>query len=224
MSAPVARAIDVHKGFGAGDARVEALRGASLDVAAGELLALRGPSGSGKTTLLNMLGGLDRPDAGSVEVLGRDLGRLSDDQLLDLRRTEVAYAFQTFALIDTLTVRENVGLPLRLRRVPRSEREHAVGEVLAELGLDRHGNHRPSELSGGQRQRVALARALVARTRLLLVDEPTAQLDTETGATVVELIRRHTHAHGTATVLTTHDAAALASADRVLQIVDGRLV
>jgi putative ABC transport system ATP-binding protein len=211
----------VSRTFGAGATRVEALRSASLSARPGELLAIKGRSGSGKTTLLNLIGGLDRPDSGVVEVGGVDVTALSEEQRLELRRRTVSYVFQSFGLIPILTARENIGIPLRLRHLDPQEREQVVTEALAHVGLERHGNQRPGELSGGQQQRVALARSLASRPRVLLADEPTGQLDSETGREIMDLIARLTREETMTTIVTTHDPVLLSIADRVLEIEDG---
>ena len=215
---------DVHRTFRAGASEVHALRGVSLSAAPGELLAVRGRSGSGKTTLLNVVGGLDRPDAGQVVLDGADVTAMSDAELLALRRGTVSYVFQSFGLVPILTARENVGIPLRLNEVDPVEREDRVAEALDHVGLSAHVNQRPGELSGGQQQRVALARALAARPGLLLADEPTGQLDSETGREIMVLIARLAKEEGMTTVVTTHDPVLLSIADRVVEIVDGHLV
>lgn len=215
---------DVSRTYGTGPTAVQALSGVSFAVARGELLAVRGRSGSGKTTLLGVLGGLDRPTAGSVVLGGRDVTGMSDDELLELRRDEVAYVFQSFGLISILTAAENVSIPLRLKGITVGERESRVAEALDHVGLGPHTRQRPDELSGGQQQRVALARALAARPHLLLADEPTGQLDSETGRDIMALIARLVREEGMTAVVTTHDPALLALADRVLELVDGRLV
>ncbi|GHE07588.1 ABC transporter ATP-binding protein [Klenkia taihuensis] len=214
----------VHRTFGRGAAAVHALRGVSLAVAPGELVALVGRSGSGKTTLLNLVGGLDRPDAGTVHVAGTDVGALDDDGLVALRRDVVSSVFQTFGLVPVLTAAENVGVPLRLRRVPAAEREQRVARLLDLVGLTPHAAQRPDELSGGQQQRVALARALAGSPRLLVADEPTGQLDRETGLAVMALVRGVVEAEGVAALVSTHDPVMVALADRVVHVVDGQLV
>ncbi|MCO7220733.1 ABC transporter ATP-binding protein [Klenkia sp. PcliD-1-E] len=214
----------MHRTFGRGAAAVHALRGVSLTVAPGELVALVGRSGSGKTTLLNLVGGLDRPDTGTVHVAGTDVGALDDDGLVALRRDVVSSVFQTFGLVPVLTAAENVGVPLRLRRVPAAEREQRVARLLDLVGLTPHATQRPDELSGGQQQRVALARALAASPRLLVADEPTGQLDRETGLAVMALVRGVVEAEGVAALVSTHDPVMVALADRVVHVVDGQLV
>lgn len=226
MSAPGAavHVRDVHRTFGSGRSAVRALRGVDLDVAPGELVALVGRSGSGKTTLLNVVGGLDRPDEGSVLVDGIDVAALSDDDQAMLRRDRVAFVFQTFGLIPVLTAAENVGVPLRLREAPVAERERRVEMLLDLVGLAPHGLQRPDELSGGQQQRVAIARALAGSPRLLVADEPTGQLDSETGLAVMALIRGVVEAEGMTALVATHDPVMIGLADRAVRLVDGRLV
>lgn len=214
----------VHRTFGTGRAAVHALRGVDLDVAPGELLALVGRSGSGKTTLLNLVGGLDRPDEGTVHVDGVDVAALDDDGQATLRRDRVAFVFQTFGLMPALTAAENVGVPLRLHEAPVDVRERRVETLLELVGLTPHAQQRPDELSGGQQQRVAIARALASSPRLLVADEPTGQLDSETGLAVMALIRGVVEAEGMTAVVSTHDPVMIALADRALHLVDGRVV
>ena len=227
MSAGTGAAVhvrDVHRTFGIGPSAVHALRGVDLDLAPGELVALVGRSGSGKTTLLNVVGGLDRPDAGSVLVDGVDVAALSDDEQAMLRRDKVAFVFQTFGLMPVLTAAENIGVPMRLREAPVAEREHRVEMLLELVGLTPHALQRPDELSGGQQQRVAIARALAGSPRLLVADEPTGQLDSETGLSVMALIRGVVEAEGMTALVATHDPVMIALADRAVRVVDGRLV
>jgi putative ABC transport system ATP-binding protein len=202
---------------------VHALRDVSFDVAPGEMVAVVGRSGSGKTTLLNMVGGLDRPDAGTVRVDGTEVTALDDTGLSRLRRETVSYIFQTFGLMPPLTAAENVGVPLRLRRTPVLEREERVALLLDLVGLRDHAEQRPAELSGGQQQRVAIARALAGSPRLLIADEPTGQLDAETGLAVMALLREVVEAEGLTVVVATHDPVMMSLADRVLTIADGRI-
>jgi putative ABC transport system ATP-binding protein len=209
--------------FGAGPSTVHALRDVSFDVAPGEMVAVVGRSGSGKTTLLNMVGGLDRPDAGTVVVDGTEVTALDDDGLSRLRRESVAYVFQTFGLIPVLTAAENVGVPLRLRQAPVTERDQRVALLLDLVGLREHADHLPGELSGGQQQRVAIARALAGSPRLLVADEPTGQLDAETGLSVMALLRALVESEGVTAVVSTHDPVMMALADRVLHIADGQV-
>jgi putative ABC transport system ATP-binding protein len=213
----------VRRTYGSGRTAVHALRDVSFDVAPGELVALVGRSGSGKTTLLNIVGGLDRPDDGQVLVHGTDVTRLDDAGLDELRRSTVAFVFQSFGLLGDLTAVENVGLPLRLHRVPPEDRERRARLLLDLVGLAEHAEHRPDELSGGQMQRVAIARALASSPRVLVADEPTGQLDTDTGLAVMALIRGVVEAEGMTALVATHDPVMIALADRVVRIVDGRL-
>ncbi|MFE0512206.1 ABC transporter ATP-binding protein [Streptomyces sp. NPDC058964] len=218
------RVENVHKSYGHGAAVVHALRGVSFEVPRGELVALKGRSGSGKTTLLNIVGGLDTPDRGQVTVDGRDLAELGESGLLELRRDRIGFVFQSFGLIPILTAAENVGVPLRLRRADPREREERVELLLSLVGLADHAAQRPGELSGGQQQRVAVARALANRPALLVADEPTGQLDAETGHAVMELLRAVVHSEQVTALVATHDATLLDLADRVLELGDGEIV
>jgi len=221
---PMVRVRGVHRTYGSGPAAVHALRDVSFDVAPGELVALVGRSGSGKTTMLNVVGGLDRPDAGTVQVAGTEVTGLDDDGLVALRRDVVAYVFQTFGLVPVLSAAENVGVPLRLRGLPVADRERRVELLLELVGLAAHAEQRPEEMSGGQQQRVAIARALAGSPRLLIADEPTGQLDSETGLAVMALIRAVVEAEGMTAFVSTHDPVMISLADRALHVVDGRLV
>ncbi|MEU9578082.1 ABC transporter ATP-binding protein [Streptomyces chilikensis] len=218
------RVEDVWKTYGTGPAAVTALRGVSLDVPQGELVALKGRSGSGKTTLLNIVGGLDTPDSGTVVVDGHDLSSLDEEKLLALRRDRIGFVFQSFGLIPILTAAENVGVPLRLRDADPAEREERVGLLLSLVGLAGHAAQRPAELSGGQQQRVATARALANSPALLIADEPTGQLDAETGHSVMELLRAVVRSEGVTALVATHDNTLLDLADRVLELADGEVV
>ena len=220
---PLVAVRGVHRRFGSGPTAVHALRGVSLDIAAGTMVALVGRSGSGKTTLLNIVGGLDRPDRGTVEVDGTAVTDLDEDGLSRLRREKVAFIFQTFGLIPVLSAAENVGAPLRLARLPAAERERRVRLLLDLVGLADHAQQRPSELSGGQQQRVAIARALAGSPRLLIADEPTGQLDAETGLSVMALLRGVVESEGVTALVSTHDPVMIALADRVVRISDGQL-
>ncbi|MEV7289842.1 ABC transporter ATP-binding protein [Streptomyces sp. NPDC093252] len=215
---------DVHRSYGQGAAAVHALRGVSFAVPRGELVALKGRSGSGKTTLLNIVGGLDAPDRGRITLDGRDLTGLGESGLLELRRDRIGFVFQSFGLIPILSAAENVGVPLRLRRTDPRERDERVALLLALVGLSEHAAQRPGELSGGQQQRVAIARALANNPALLIADEPTAQLDAETGHAVMELLRAVVRSEGVTALVATHDATLLDLADRVLELSDGTIV
>ena len=224
MSGPTVSVRGVARSFGSGAGAVHALRDVSFDISAGTLVALVGRSGSGKTTLLNVVGGLDRPDRGTVRVAGADVTSLDDDGLSDLRRGTVSYVFQTFGLIPVLSAAENVGVPLRLARTAVPERQRRVAVLLDLVGLGGHADQRPGELSGGQQQRVAIARALAASPRVLIADEPTGQLDAETGLAIMALLRGVVEAEGVTALVATHDPVMIALADRVLRISDGVVV
>ena len=219
----IVHAEGLRRSYGSGSAQVDALRGVSFTIGAGELVVLRGRSGSGKTTLLNLLGGLDRPSGGTVTVAGRRLAEISQSQLLELRREKVSFIFQSFGLIPILSAAENVGVPLRLLGVPAAQREERAKTLLRLVGLGEHVRQRAHELSGGQQQRVAIARALAARPALLLADEPTGQLDSQTGAQIMRLLRTLVHSEGVTALIATHDKALMEIADRVLTISDGPL-
>jgi putative ABC transport system ATP-binding protein len=212
---------DLTRRFGAGETAVDALRGVSIAVGRGELVAIMGPSGSGKSTLMHLLAGLDRPTSGSVSISGVDPARLKDTKLTKLRREHVGFVFQSFNLLPTLSAEENVTLPLDLAgdRVDASW----VDELLRTVGLDDRRKHRPAELSGGQQQRVAIARALVNRPSVLFADEPTGNLDSASGAEVLQLIRGAVDDYGQTTIMVTHDQRAAAIADRVLFLADGQV-
>ncbi len=220
---PMVRVEDLRRSYGTGAAAVHALKGVSFSVPRGELVALKGRSGSGKTTLLNLVGGLDAPDGGSVHVDGYDLATLGEDGLLELRRDRIGFVFQSFGLIPILTAAENVGVPLRLRGADPAEREERVALLLSLVGLADHALQRPGELSGGQRQRVAIARALANQPSLIIADEPTGQLDAETGHAVMELLRAVVRSEGVTALVATHDLALLDLADRVLELGDGEI-
>jgi putative ABC transport system ATP-binding protein len=220
---PLLNVRGVHRTFGSGPATVHALRDISFAVEPGTMVALVGRSGSGKTTLLNVIGGLDRPDSGSVTVDGVEVTGLDEDGLSRLRREKVSYVFQTFGLIPVLSAAENVGVPLRLARVEPKERDRRVELLLDLVGLADHARQRPGELSGGQQQRVAIARALAASPRLLVADEPTGQLDAETGLAVMALLRGVVESEGVTALVSTHDPVMMELADRVVHIADGQL-
>lgn len=220
---PLLAVRNVTHSYGSGDTAVRALVDVSFDVAPGTMVAVVGRSGSGKTTLLNVVGGLDRPDAGSVVVDGTEVVALDEDDLSRLRRDTVAYVFQTFGLIPVLSAAENVGVPLRLKRTPVAERERRVQLLLGLVGLADHARQRPGELSGGQQQRVAIARALAASPRLLVADEPTGQLDAETGLSIMALLRGVVDSEKITALIATHDPVMMSMADRVLHLSDGRI-
>ncbi|HXD68685.1 MAG TPA: ABC transporter ATP-binding protein [Gaiellales bacterium] len=218
----VIAATDVTRRYGGGDAAVDALRGVSLDVPAGQFAAVMGPSGSGKSTLMHILAGLDRPTTGTVAIDGTDITELNDKRLTLLRRHNIGFIFQFFNLLPTLTAEENILLPLQIAGTkPDSE---WVESVIDRVGLGDRRRHRPAELSGGQQQRVAIARALVSRPTVIFADEPTGNLDSATGAEILTVLREAVDSYQQTTVMVTHDAGAAAIADRALFLADGLIV
>ena len=214
---------EVTRTFGSGRTASQALRGVSLTVPAGQLVALRGRSGSGKTTLLNIVGGLDTPDTGSVRVAGKDVTGMPERERMRLRRESVAFIFQSFGLIPILSAAENVGVPLRIAGMPPKQREERVRLMLDIVGLGEHARQRPGELSGGQQQRVAIARALAGRPQVLLADEPTGQLDSETAKQIMRLLRTVVQSENVTALVATHDPNLISIADSVLHLEDGRI-
>ncbi|MDD9941432.1 MAG: ABC transporter ATP-binding protein [Myxococcales bacterium] len=220
----VVEARELQKTYRRGRIEVGAVRGVSLQVAAGELVAIVGPSGSGKSTLLNMLGALDRPDQGDVIIDGVPLSSLDDAGRTGLRRQKVGLVFQFFNLLPLLTARENVALPLLLAQVPRAEAERRADELLERVGLAERVLHTPDEMSGGEMQRVAVARALGPHPAVLLADEPTGNLDSHSGTGVLQLLEAVAKDEGCAVIMVTHDPRAAAVAQRVIEFGDGRIV
>jgi putative ABC transport system ATP-binding protein len=221
---PMVSVEHVSRSFGSGSRVVHAVRNVSFTAGRGELVAVRGRSGAGKTTLLNVIGGLDRPTSGRVTVAGHDVTGAGERELLHLRREGVGFVFQSFGLIPILSAAENVGVPLRLAKVAAAEREERVAVLLELVGLGGHAAQRPYELSGGQQQRVAVARALANDPQLLIADEPTGQLDSETGRSIMDLLRAVVHARGMTALVATHDPGLIDLADRILVLRDGHLV
>ncbi len=209
--------------YGSGATEVKALVDAELAIEPGELVILRGPSGSGKTTLLNLLGGLDAPTSGHVWLGEREVTGASEHDLVDMRRREIGYIFQTFALLSALSAAENVELPMRMIGVPVAERRERVAELLTVVGLAEHAEQRPNELSGGQQQRLGIARALSNSPRLIIADEPTGQLDSLNAEAMMSLIASLVHERGVSAIVSTHDPRMAAHADRILEIHDGHL-
>jgi putative ABC transport system ATP-binding protein len=218
---PLLQAIDVVRDYPSGDTVIHALRNVSLAADPGELVAVRGRSGSGKTTFLNILGGLDHPTSGRVIIDGHEVSSMSEDQLVGIRRRTVAFVFQAFGLVPFLTATENVEVPLRLVHADPRERDRRVADLLDVVGLSDRARHRPHELSGGEQQRVALARSLANRPSLLLADEPTGQLDSDTGHVIMLLVRSIVRNEGITAIVATHDPMMLDVADRVLELHDG---
>ena len=215
---------NVVKNYQLGKTEVKALRGVSLEINKGEFLSVAGPSGSGKTTLLNLIGCLDKPTAGIVEIDGQDVTQLKPNQLADIRRGKIGFIFQSFNLIPVLSTYENVEFPLLLKGSDGKKRRQRVVRVLEEVGLADHSKHRPEELSGGQRQRVAVARALVTDPEIVLADEPTANLDSETGDQIIDLMLAINKNDGTTFIFSTHDPKVMEHASRVIKLHDGLIV
>ncbi|MET9963508.1 ABC transporter ATP-binding protein [Streptomyces sp. NPDC006326] len=220
---PMVAVHDVHRSFGSGERAVHALRGVSFEIRHGELTALKGRSGSGKTTLLNLVGGLDTPTSGSISLDGTDLATLDEAGRLALRRDRIGFVFQSFGLLPVLTAAENIGVPMRMRKVPAKQREERVRTLLALVGLADHADQLPGELSGGQQQRVAVARALANEPDLIIADEPTGQLDSETGRSIMELLRAAVRSEGVTALVATHDPTLMELADQVVELRDGRI-
>src|SRR6185369_3820753 len=218
------RVVDVHKVFRRGEERIEILDGLNLEVAKGEFLALMGPSGSGKTTLLNLLGGLDRPTSGTIEVAGEAIGNLSEARLARWRARHVGFVFQLYNLLPALTAEKNVELPLLLTSLSKSARRGHVATALDVVGLAHRSKHYPRQLSGGQEQRVGIARAIVTDPTLLLCDEPTGDLYRKSGDEILDLLQALNREHGKTIVMVTHDPHAAARATRTLHLEKGQLV
>lgn len=221
---PLVRVDTVSKKYILGEEEVWALRDVSLAVDAGVFMAIAGPSGSGKTTLLNLIGCIDTPTSGTVTIDEHDTANQTPNQLADLRARTIGFIFQTFNLFPVLSAAENVEYPLlHLREIGRQERRKRVTEYLDFVGLSRFARHRPNQLSGGQRQRVAIARALATHPKLILADEPTANLDHRTGEGILDLMKKINRMYGTTFIFSTHDRKVIAKADRLVRIEDGRV-
>ena len=214
---------DVRRVYQMGEQEVRALDGVTFEVRRGDFVAVMGPSGSGKSTLLNLLGCLDTPTSGEYKLRGQSVGLLDDDALAEIRNREIGFVFQTFNLLERLTATTNVELPLVYGRVPPVERRERALATLSQVGLADRSDHRPNQLSGGQRQRVAIARALVHRPAMLLADEPTGNLDSESSEEIMDLISR-LHEQGNTIVVVTHDEEVARRADRIVRMRDGRIV
>lgn len=221
----VVRIENVSKLYNLGNQQVEALKAIDLTIEQGDFLAIAGPSGSGKSTLLNLIGCIDTPSSGNVIIAGHHVGNQTPDQLADLRATTIGFIFQTFNLLPVLSAEENVEYPLlQFKDITKNERRERVRHFLSIVGLEKFSRHRPNELSGGQRQRVAIARALVTRPKIVLADEPTANLDHTTGASILELMRLVNRIQKTTFVFSTHDASVMRMANRLIHIQDGQIV
>ncbi len=220
---PAVRTENLHKSYVLGATAVGALRGVDLAVERGEFVAVMGPSGCGKTTLLNLVGGIDTPSRGSVWVDGVEISRLSDDALADLRRDRIGYVFQFYNLIPTLTARENVETPMHFQGRPLRERRERAASLLGRVGLADRADHKPSELSGGEQQRTAIARALANDPALVLLDEPTGDLDSHTGQEIMSLLRRLNQEEKVTILVATHDPMVAGISSRIVRLRDGRI-
>ena len=221
-SSPIVSSRDLWRRYGEGDAAVDALRGVSIDFAAGRYTAIMGPSGSGKSTLMNILAGLDHPTKGTVTLDGTDITQLDDGKLTQLRRDKLGFVFQFFNLLPVLTAEENIVLPLSI--AGRDPDKEWVDQLISTIGLDDRRTHKPSQLSGGQQQRVAIARALASKPAVIFADEPTGNLDSKASDDVLELLRRAVDEFGQTVVMVTHDAHAASFADQLVVLVDGQVV
>ncbi len=224
MSQSVISAKSVYKIFKLGEERVIALNGVSLEIGAGEFVAIVGTSGSGKSTLLNMLAGLDRPTKGEIVIAGKHIEKLSEGELVRFRRENVGFIFQAYDLLSQLDAIENVALPLSFKGVSRPVRTRAAIELLKKMGLEKYMKHKPTEMSGGQQQRVGIARALVVKPKIIFADEPTGNLDTKTTIEVLHILQDVVHNEGNTLVMVTHDKHLASYADRRVHILDGEIV
>lgn len=224
MSETVVKIENLIKTYKMGENEVQALRGVSFEIKQGEFLAIMGPSGSGKSTCMNMIGCLDRPTSGLVEINGKQTAKMTEKELSILRNKTIGFVFQQYHLISSMTVLENVMLPLKYQRLEKSKRKELALKALESVGLSDRLNHRPHELSGGQKQRVAIARAMVTSPKILLADEPTGALDSVTGKQVMELFRKINKEQGTTIIIVTHDPGIGESMERCIRILDGQLV
>jgi putative ABC transport system ATP-binding protein len=223
VNGPIVSLRDVRRDYALGGERVHALQGVTIDVVRGDYVAIVGPSGCGKSTMLNLIGAIDQPTSGTVEIAGKRVDAMSDREATSFRLHNIGFVFQRFYLMPILSAAENVALPMAEARVPRQSREERAAELLAYVGLGERRKHRPSELSGGEQQRVAIARALANGPVLLLADEPTGELDASTGAQIISLFRR-LNEDGTTIVVVTHDEDLASAARRKIHMRDGRVV
>ena len=219
----VVRLDNVVKTYSMGESEVHALRGISFEIEQGEFLSIMGPSGSGKSTCMNMIGCLDRPTSGIVEINGKETAKMTEKELAVLRNQTVGFVFQQYHLIPSMNVLENVMLPLKYQKVEKSERVERAKKALEAVGLGDRLKHRPHELSGGQKQRVAIARAMITEPKILLADEPTGALDSSTGKQVMELFKTNYREKGTTVIIVTHDPGIGASTERCIKILDGQV-
>ncbi len=223
-SGPTVKLEHVHRIYHLEGEDIHAINDVTMEIWPGKMTAIVGRSGAGKTTLLNLIAGLDRPTQGEIWLLGRKMSQMPEAELLRLRREKLGFVFQSFGLLPLLTAAENVGVPLRMRGMPRRERERKIAQALEWVGLTERAHHRPYELSGGEQQRVAIARALATDPDLILADEPTGQLDSHTGETILKLLRRLVDERGVTLVIVSHDPAVKEEADVVHELRDGRLI
>jgi putative ABC transport system ATP-binding protein len=222
---PIVSIVNVSKDYSLGKTIVPALQSVNLTVALGDFISIAGPSGSGKTTLLNLIGCVDTATSGQVIIADHDTKSLRERQLTDLRLNTIGFIFQSFNLVPVLSVFQNVEFPLLLqKKLSAAERKIRVNELLVKVGLDKHSKHRPSELSGGQRQRVAIARALVTRPKIVLADEPTANLDSKTGENIIDLMKEMNRVEKTTFIFSTHDAKVMAHANSIIRLADGKIL
>ena len=212
------------KDFHLGKTLIHALKGVDLAISEREFLAIAGPSGSGKSTLLNLIGCIDLPTSGSIKIDGIDVSGLSSDELADLRATKIGFIFQMFNLIPVLSAFENIEYPLLRKKIKHHMRKEKVMDALKNVGLESFAMHKPDELSGGQRQRVAIARALISKPKIILADEPTANLDHKTGTDVLEVMKKINENQGTVFIFSTHDPKVMSIASRVVQLMDGKVI
>lgn len=224
MSEPMITVRDVKKDYHLGKTLIPALKGVSFDIHEGEFLSIVGPSGCGKSTLLNILGCIDKPTEGAVTFQGTDLSTLNDDQEAEIRLNKVGFIFQSFNLVAVLDVRENIEFPLMMNKVPKAERAKVVDHLVEIVGLKEYARHKPDELSGGQRQRVAIARALVNKPRLVIADEPTANLDSDTSVKIMEVMKALNEQEKVSFIFSTHNDLIEKYARRVIRLKDGRIV
>ncbi|TFG60599.1 MAG: ABC transporter ATP-binding protein [Spirochaetales bacterium] len=218
---------DVHKTYPLGKTEVHAVKGVSFDIEEGDFISIAGPSGSGKSTILNMIGCIDTPTEGSVEIQGTHTSSLNDREITTLRHRVIGFIFQSFNLIPVLSVFENIEFPLLLgnsRKDDRKAKEEWIRFLIRDVGLENWTKHKPNELSGGQRQRVAIARALVSKPNIVLADEPTANLDSETGEAIIGLMKKMNKELGTTFIFSTHDPAIVGIADHVIRLLDGKII
>lgn len=216
-------AIDLFRSYAGGEQKVDALRGVSLTLETGDFVAIMGPSGCGKSTLLQLCGAMDRPSSGKLLIAGSAPGELNDSALTALRRKQIGFVFQFFNLLPTLTIGENIALPLMLSGVPDKEAESRARVAAEKVGIGHRFNHRPSQVSGGEAQRAAIARAVVHKPTLLIADEPTGSLDSASSSVVLDLLRELNEKSGIAILMATHDAQVASAAKRILRMKDGRI-